>query len=105
MVKNKINKNFNLIIMGGIIVILLLFQTMDKSGKKMVGEVTRSFSDTTIPPGGGEITITYDGGGAEGGQYSIVEPVPAGWSHVSGPGQVTEGVYRLSAASPKNMWL
>ena len=60
--------------------------------------VTRSFSDTTISESG-ELQITYD----RDDQYSVLEPVPAGWSHVSGPGQVTDGMYRLTASSPKTI--
>ena len=92
-----VKKNNSTIIIVSLLVLVLLLQPQEqqKESKKMVGEVTRSFSSTVIPEGGGEITITYDGTGAPGETFSVEEPVPTGWTKVSGPGVVTEGVYRL----------
>jgi hypothetical protein len=86
-------KNKTMIIIA--IVLIGLFIFMKDSGKKEGFSMIRSFSSSSIKSGG-SLVVAYNGYGNN--QYSVIEPIPIGWTKTNGPGEVTNGVLRLTTS-------
>ena len=72
---------FKLVLLAGIVVVLGLMGFQQVAAQDFT--VTRRISPTSVPAGGGEVTVTIDISGSYG-NGAVVETLPSGFSYVDG---------------------